>query len=279
MLAGSLLVVVWFLGQSFFAAAQTTNATCDVAHNWAFNSEKQSPCEVASALLAVCTGSYEVLALPVGFHYNPPSIQDANPCQCNTVVYSLLSECGLCQGRTITMWSLWETNCVNVSIDSFPMPIPAGLHVPGYAYLDVKASDMFDESLAQANANITESTALPQPSKTSSTTAPTSSTSSAAAQPTVASDSSVSSPVNQKRSNAIGGGVVGGLAALILVVSLASWIYRRRRRIAKENGAVLNSPVMSEYRTDTLPSQPTVPSITVSSLNSQPASGSIHSSV
>ncbi|KAF7338141.1 hypothetical protein MVEN_02038900 [Mycena venus] len=280
MFAGSLLVVVWFLGQNLFAAAQTTNATCDVAHNWAFNSQKQSPCEVASALLAVCTGSYEVVALPVNFHYNPPSMQDANPCQCNTVVYSLLSECGLCQDRTITMWSLWETNCASVSVGSFPMPIPAGLHVPGWAYLNPEtSSDMFNESLAQANANITESTALPQPSKTSSATVPTSSTSSAAAQPTIASDSSVSSPVNQKRSNAIGGGVVGGFAALILVSSLAVWIYRRRRN-AKDKGAILNSPVMSEYRTDTLPSQPTipVPSITVSSLNSQP-SGSIHSSV
>jgi len=276
------LVVVWLLGQSLFAAAQTTNATCDVAHNWAFNSQKQSPCQVASALLAVCTGSYEVLALPANSHYaGPDTVQDANPCQCNTVVYSLLSECGLCQERTITMWSLWEVNCDSVSISSFPMPIPAGLHVPGWAYLDPETSgDMFDESLAFADANLTESTAIPQPSKTSSSTVPTSSTSSAAAQPTVASDTSGSSPVNQKRANAIGGGIVGGFAALLLVGSLVFCLYRRRK-VAKENGKMLNSPVMSEYRSDTLPSPPTipVPSITVSSLNSQPQSGSIHSSV
>jgi len=281
MLTGSLLVIVWLLGQNIFAVAQITNATCDVAHNWAFNSQKQSPCLVASTLLAVCSGSYDVLALPIDHHYAGPDLEDANPCQCNTVVYSLLAECGLCQERSATMWSLWETNCASVSVGSFPMPIPAGLHVPGWAYLDVEASDIFDESLAQANANITESTAIPLPSKTSSVTVPTSSTSSAAVQPSIASDSSVSAPVDQKRSNAIGGGIVGGLAALVLVCSLAFWIYRRRRT-AQGNGAILNSPVMSEYRTDTLPSQPTipVPSITVSSLNSQPPAGSsIHSSV
>ncbi|KAJ7120499.1 hypothetical protein C8R43DRAFT_83280 [Mycena crocata] len=145
------LIIVWLLGRTLLASAQTSNATCSVAQKWASNSQQQSPCLVASSLLAVCTGSYDVFALPEGWHYNGPSIQDANPCQCNTVVYSLLSECGLCQNRTVVMWSVWETNCASVSIGSFPKPIPAGLHVPGWAYLDVKATDMFNESLALAN--------------------------------------------------------------------------------------------------------------------------------
>ncbi|KAJ6497038.1 hypothetical protein C8R47DRAFT_1113601 [Mycena vitilis] len=280
MFSGTLLLVVWYLGQAIFATPQTTNATCDISHKWASNSLKQSPCVVASSLLAVCSGSYEVFALPESFHYDGPDMQDANPCQCNTVVYSLLAECGLCQNRTITMWSLWETNCASVSINSFPLPIPAGLHVPGWAYFDVKGPDIFNESLALANANITESTAIPQPSMTSATPVATSnsSASSAVAQPTTVSNSSDVSTVNQKRSNAIGGGVVGGLFALILVSSLTLWVCRRRRRIPKENGEILHSPVMT-YRTDTLPSPPTVPvpSITVSSLHSQRAS--IHSSV
>lgn len=112
--------------------------------------------------------------------------------------------------------------------------------------------------------DITESTAVPQPSKTSSpspssTAVPTSSTSSAVVQPTVESDTSGSPPLNQTRSNAIGGGVVGGFFALLLLVSALSFWICRRRRIPKQNGEVLNSPVMSAYRTDTLPSQPTIP--------------------
>jgi hypothetical protein len=58
--------------------------------------------------------------------------------------------------------------------------------------------------------DITESTAVPQPSKTpSAAPVPTSSASSAAAQPTVVSDVSDASTVDQKRSNAVGGGIVG----------------------------------------------------------------------
>jgi len=275
MFAGSALVIVWLLGHTLFASAQTSNATCAPDHKWAFNSQQQSPCVVASTLLAVCTGSYEVDALPQQFHYEGPDLQDANPCWCNTVVYSLLAECGLCQNRTISMWSVWETNCASVSTDSFPLPLPAGLHVPGWAYLDVKAMDVFNESLAEASANTTtESTAIPQPSKTASVS--TASTSSAAAaETTTASASSDATVVNQTRSNAIGGGIVGGFFALVLLCGLGFWIYRRRR-IARTNGAVLDSPVMSEHQTDTLPSHPTntVPSVTVSSLNSQPQAGS-----
>ncbi|KAJ7444914.1 hypothetical protein FB451DRAFT_74212 [Mycena latifolia] len=273
MFAGSLLLIFCLLEHILFTSAQTSNATCAPSYKWAFNSQQQSPCVVASALLAVCTGceplmpaheshsseaAYEVSALPEQWHYSgPDSIQDANPCQCNTVVYSLLAECGLCQNRTAIMWSIWETNCASVTIGSFPEPIPVGLHVPGWAYLDVKTADMFNETLAQANANITESTAVPQPTKTPAASVSVAS-SSTIAQTTTESQSSNVSLVNQTRSNAIGGGIVGGFTLLVLVCCLAFWIHRRRRT-ARANGEILDSPAMSQYRSDTLPSQPTIP--------------------
>ncbi|KAJ7063487.1 hypothetical protein C8F01DRAFT_79056 [Mycena amicta] len=282
------VLLATLLSCSLLVFAQTTNATCEVSHKWAFNSQKQSPCEVASALVAVCTGSYEVAALPPGFHYNgPPDMQSANDCWCNTVVYSLFSECALCQDNSFIMWSLWEINCNTVTRNAFPQPIPAGLHVPGWAYQDVETSDQFNETLAFANANITESTAAPQPSKTAASSVPpsTSSTSSASAETTAvapASDVSGDPPVNQKRINAIGGGVVGGLAALVLFGGLAIYLYRRRH-IGQTQGAILKSPAMSEHRTDAAlpsqPSQPSVPSITVSSLHSQHGAGSEYSPV
>jgi len=278
MFAGSPLVIVWLLGQTLLAGAQTTNATCTLDHQWAFNSDKQSPCVVASTLLAVCTGSYEVLALPEQYSYQgPDSLQDANPCWCNTVTYSLLAECGLCQNRTISMWSVWETNCASVSINSFPLPLPTGLHVPGWAYFDVKATDMFNEVLAEGNANITESTAIPQPPKTSSVSTATSSSSAPAETTTASASSGAAAAINMTRGNAIGGGVVGGFFGLVLLCVLGLWILHRRR-LARTNGEVLNTPDMSQHQTDTLPSQPgPVPSITVSSLNSKPGSGSIRS--
>ncbi|KAJ7172290.1 hypothetical protein C8R46DRAFT_143039 [Mycena filopes] len=124
MFAGSLFVVVSLLAQDLFAAAQTSNATCAVSHKWAFNSQKQTPCVVAATLLAVCTGSYEVAALPEQFHYDGPSTQDANPCQCNTVVYSLLAECGLCQSRTITM-------CVRFGCDVLDLTLALQVELMG----------------------------------------------------------------------------------------------------------------------------------------------------
>ncbi|KAF7304962.1 hypothetical protein MKEN_01210900 [Mycena kentingensis (nom. inval.)] len=265
-------LVAALLGLSLLASAQTTNATCGVAHKWAFNSKKQSPCQVAASLIAVCTGSYEVSALPDGFHYNGPSFQDTNECWCNTVAYATFSECALCQGRTFVQWSVWGINCPSVAKSTFPRPLPAGLRVPGWAYLDVEDSDLFDESAAFANANATES-AAPKPSKTSSSVP--ASTASASASVTPASDTSVETGPDMKRVNAIGGGVVGGLAALALIAGFVFWLYRRRR-IAETQGAILRSPAMSQTQADgahSTASHP-VPSITVST---QPGSASDYS--
>lgn len=269
------LLVVGVLLQSLGAYGQTSNATCSVAHKWAFNSQQLSPCQVASALLAVCTGSYHVDLLPVGHHYEGPLREDANPCQCNTVVYSLLAECGLCQNRTISMWMPWETNCATVSINAFPEPIPAGLHVPGWAYLDVKAKDMFDE-VAALNADIAESTAGPPPAPTNTST----SSAASATTESIAMSSAAAAAARQRRSNAIGGGVIGAFFFLVLICGLGFWLYHRRKT-TRSNGEPLNSPTMSQYRTNTVPSdsRPSnpVPSVTVSTLRSQPRTGSIHS--
>ncbi|KAF8798152.1 hypothetical protein BYT27DRAFT_7227800 [Phlegmacium glaucopus] len=131
-----------------------SNASCLPFYNWTFNSMKQSPCQVASSLLAVCNnGPFPVSALPSTSHYAGPSLQGANPCQCNTVTYSLMSACGACQGQTYLSWSVWSANCLTVHLSSFPEPIPSGVFVPGWAYLDVQADDNFDQSLARQNAS------------------------------------------------------------------------------------------------------------------------------
>ncbi|KAK7020460.1 hypothetical protein R3P38DRAFT_3198089 [Favolaschia claudopus] len=140
-----------------------------------------------------------------------------------------------------------------------------------------KISDMFNETLAfaSARANITESTAVPQASHTSSKSTPASSSVSSVA-PQTTTDSDTTGPsINQKQSNAIGGVSLAELQPLY-----SSALYPTGFIVAKncpERGAVLNSPVMNQHQPTTLPSQPAtapVPSITVSSLHSQPASGS-----
>ncbi|KAG7447976.1 uncharacterized protein BT62DRAFT_745857 [Guyanagaster necrorhizus] len=197
-------------------------ATCTLSSfNWTLNAVSQDPCTVASSLLGVCDGgTYDIQSLPDQSHYLGPSIDGANPCQCNTVSYSLISACAACQNRTYEQWSLWRVNCASVDIGGFPDPIPEGTHVPGWAYLDVtKTQDTFDINQAKQNANATESTFVPQP--TSTTASPV--TSSPAATSTQESHSN--------RDKVVGGSVAGGVVGLMAVVGLVGiWTYRRRQR-------------------------------------------------
>lgn len=43
---------------------------------------------------------YTIDPLPANTHYIGPWVADANPCECNTVTYSMISACGVCQNRT-----------------------------------------------------------------------------------------------------------------------------------------------------------------------------------
>ncbi|KAF9562199.1 hypothetical protein CPC08DRAFT_391330 [Agrocybe pediades] len=230
-----------------------SKVSCLPFYSWASNSHNQSPCDVASSLIAVCNnGSFPIEVLPAMSHYLGPTLQTANPCQCNTVTYSLMSACGACQGRTYLSWSVWSANCPTVSINTYPEPIPSGVAIPGWAYLDVKATDNYDPTLAKENSNLTESTAIPSPTSTrltstitihlstTSSRASASSTSSSVLTTTTSSSSS-SSPEQVRRENAIGGGVVGGLAGLLLILALLFWFIKSRRRLAR-NGQHLPSP-------------------------------------
>jgi hypothetical protein len=275
--------------------AQDTNATCTLASlQWSFNSEKQSPCVIASSLLGVCNGGdYNVVALPsADSEYLGPTIDSANPCQCSTVVYSLMSACALCQNGTTTTWSQWTTNCGTV-FTTYPEPIPGQLHVPAYAYLDVESKDVFDPNAASQDANATESTGVPTSSATHSKTSATTPQTSSALPSTSASSSSPTTPTNSTVTGAVVGSFLG-LACIILATGLF-FTYRRRRRaraLRRTSGSdeeALESPPtretspanMSEVQigasrltvTDNGRSTPNVPSISVSSASER---GSTH---
>ncbi|TFK30078.1 hypothetical protein FA15DRAFT_197104 [Coprinopsis marcescibilis] len=100
------------------AESQTSEAVCLPYYSWTSNSQGKTPCEVAASLLAVCNdGEFEVLPLSLGQHYRGPAlVANANPCICSTVVFSLMTACGLCQGRSVLRWSQWSTNCPRVSL-------------------------------------------------------------------------------------------------------------------------------------------------------------------
>ncbi|KAF8911956.1 hypothetical protein CPB84DRAFT_1957623 [Gymnopilus junonius] len=248
---------------TFSANVQDTyaqsNVSCLPFYNWTSNSQGQTPCQVASSLLAICNNAtFPVEPLPDSSHYLGPSLQDANACQCSTVTYSLMSACGACQGRTYLSWSVWSEDCPTVYISSFPEPLPAGVAVPGWAYLDVTAEDNFDQTNAKKDSNATESTAVPSPTSSSSgSPAKTSSVPLTAsshpitpsAVPSVSASVSASTSSTQafseKRANAVGGGVIGGLFGVVIIFASLYWYIYRRRRLAR-NGQQLPSPADPE---------------------------------
>ncbi|CAK5280207.1 unnamed protein product [Mycena citricolor] len=261
------------------ANGQTTNATCQAGHNWAFNSQKQSPCLVAAQLIAVCSPAYEVYALPDSYHYEGPSGTDANPCQCNTVVYSLLAECGLCQGRSISQLSPVTDGVFGRStahrlpqhsLNPFRL-VCMFLVGPFWTFRRATwlTSDSFNELNALNSANLTESTMIPLPSSTLGTGT------SASPTPTSAALEN-SANAMQRHANAVGGGVLGGVAALLLVAGVSFWIRHRKQRLARQ-GQVLRSPVMAERTTGALTNTLDVPSITVSSMHQASSSSSLPS--
>ncbi|KIM47549.1 hypothetical protein M413DRAFT_439213 [Hebeloma cylindrosporum] len=189
------------------------NPTCNAGFDWAFNDLNQSPCDVTAALGGVCTGgSFSLANLTSTQIYTGPSAGFGTPCRCNTVYYSTLSACALCQGATFTTWTAYNTNCTTVYTEIFPSPIPSGFSVPHWAYLDVTAANTFDPTLAQA-AGGSDSTAVPQ--ATGSTT-PTTST-------------HPSSSKNKTNAGAIAGGVVGGVVGLAAIAGIVIWLLGRRK--------------------------------------------------
>lgn len=238
------------LALSLFAsksAAQLSEAVCDPGYEWAFNSKGQSPCVMASYLYAVCGGTASMDKLEPGWVYLTPWANYSNPCQCNTVTYSLSNVCQLCQtvaSRDLYTWGTWTTNCsaADISNGFFPEEIPYGTAIPAWAFQSQTTDGRFSLIEAQniADTNKTEamravpSSSVPAPSESASGSAPIPS----GGQDTDKKSSS-STPVG-----AIVGGVVGGVAGLALLLGLGWFLMRRRRNQGQPSPTLDTNPIM-----------------------------------
>jgi len=204
--------------------------TCQANFDWAFNTLNQSPCEVSAALGGVCIGgNFSLANLSPTQVYSGPSAGFDTPCRCNTVYYSTLSACAVCQGASSNRWTYYSTNCTTVYSQLFPSAIPSGIQVPHWAYLDVITADKFDPVLAK-NAGGSDSTAPPQATATSSTS----------------SSSSSSKAKNKTNVGAIAGGVVGGVVGLALIVGgIVFWLLRRKKPSSELTPGTYNQPFTS----------------------------------
>jgi len=117
-----------------------------------YNSLQQDPCEIVRKLGGTCTaGYYDVPPLPPGGNYSLGSL-NPNQCTCNTVYYSLLAACSVCQGGKFISFSNSASNCGNIGtyLQRYPGIIPNDTAVPHYAYLDLSTDDLFDLARARA---------------------------------------------------------------------------------------------------------------------------------
>ncbi|KAH9984286.1 hypothetical protein BJV77DRAFT_200294 [Russula vinacea] len=256
---------------SGFALAQIVSPKCESTWAWSFNSLDQDPCLVAATMLGTCTGgSFTIGPLPPGYSYLGPSSADgSNLCFCNTVEYSLTSACGGCQGRTWVTWSEFSFNCTRILPPSqFPNPVPAGMSVPNWALLDVTKENNWDFNKSvdassgpadgygvpagstpgslspPSNTSSTPSSTSSVPSSTSSTPSstsnvPSSPSSTPSSPPSIRSGPSSASTSGLK-AGLIASGIVGGIAAItILVVAL---FFCRRWRYSLTSSAVPPAP-------------------------------------
>ncbi|KAF6764301.1 hypothetical protein DFP72DRAFT_419832 [Ephemerocybe angulata] len=165
-------------------------ATCS-AQMWTFNSKGQSPCVVATALERVCSPGAALRLTPLrvdlGYVYLGPSsvFETHSGCLCNSVYYSLMCACSVCQGGNYMRWLPYIENCTSVDTGGFPQPLPQGYSVPHWAYGDVVANNGWTMAEAQLDAGA-EQSAVPIATK-------------------------------KRDTGAIIGGAVGGVVALALI--------------------------------------------------------------
>lgn len=130
----------------------TSNASCLTTFSWTVNSYGQDPCLVAAYLQSPCnSGSFEMNALKPNTHYSGPASD--NPCQCNSVLYSLVSACSACQGEPYDSWTDWNANCVVVYVQEIPVEMPKNTSVPIWAYTSIPPGGSFNLSAAQVMAS------------------------------------------------------------------------------------------------------------------------------
>ncbi|KAF8587080.1 hypothetical protein K439DRAFT_1631062 [Ramaria rubella] len=214
------LIAIVGAGLAWQVVAQATTSVTCTTELFTENKEGDSPCLVAAALQGVCTdGIFNIPPLAPGRIYTGPLIGGSNVCTCSSVTYSMVAACGACQGAEVEFWSEWITNCSTsqVTVASFPQPLPQGVTVPAWAYLDVMTGNMWSATEAE---NV-EAEDLPDSS--ASGPLPTS-------HPVTSNLPGTNSGGSKLNIPAIAGGAAGGGVALILIAVFIFIFIRRRNR-------------------------------------------------
>jgi len=234
-----LAVLLWL--SVTFPQLVESKANCNESSiKWAFNQDDVSPCDVANALDRVCfPGDDYPDPRTTGQQYSGPSEDDSNACLCSSVMYSMLSACAICQGATVDTWKDYTSECKPsfVTLGSFPPGIPSGTKVPAWAFMDVSKPNIWLAGQAQAIAGKTPdlttnpSSTISQMS-TSSVSGSTASSAQTTSSTTLGSTETGKSKPQAKKTGAVVGGVLGGLAGVALIILSACYLHRRKNKRA-----------------------------------------------
>ncbi|KAI4527889.1 hypothetical protein K525DRAFT_263824 [Schizophyllum commune Loenen D] len=82
-------------------------------YNWMRNDVGQTPCEVASSLMAACGSDLE--------SFSPPTEETQTDCACSMV----------------TSWYNWRVGCSDATDEGFPHDVSDAVVVPDWAFYDV----------------------------------------------------------------------------------------------------------------------------------------------
>ncbi|KAF8339239.1 hypothetical protein F5887DRAFT_475680 [Amanita rubescens] len=213
----------------------------NVHYNWTFNSMGQSPCYVADALMDQCLGQmYTIIPLSVpGDSYEFPENFLNATCSCNTVWYSLLSACAICQNGSWITWQSYSQYCNQTYLMQYPGHIPSNTSVPSWAYMNLtKTGDDFDPVAASNLAVGSSSTASASFTSITSTLASTSTSA-------LSESNSPSVRLSKAKAGAIAGGAIGCAIGGALILVLLFWLYKKCRTSPPDPGT---SPQTSEHK-------------------------------
>ncbi|KAF8576971.1 hypothetical protein K439DRAFT_591462 [Ramaria rubella] len=230
-----------------------------------FNHEGISPCLIASALVGACIGGgYNLLPLTPPQFYDLPLGNPPTTCLCSSVTYSMVSACGACQGGDVAFWSVWITDCSTslISVGSFPLPIPQGIAVPAWAYLDVTSGNTWSATDAQDIATAGNEPDSSSPAPTSPASATSRSSSPGGGSTTTSTPDSSNSDNSFKPTlniPAIAGGTAGGVVAITIIGIVIFFLGRRSKHRSR---IVLSANGVSAYGNNVNPPGTSHPGIT-----------------
>ncbi|KAF8339226.1 hypothetical protein F5887DRAFT_475351 [Amanita rubescens] len=211
-----MLAAVTILAQD---SSNVPNCT-DNQYNWTYNSLDQSPCYVAVALISMVNAGQTYTLPSVTFLGQIYGLEPGSNTLyfCNTVWYSLLSACALCQDGSWFTWPVYSQNCSQTYLMEYPGPIPSNTSVPTWAFLNVTATnDNFDPAKASSLAVAPSPTSSASTSSAATSSTSTSSTSTSTSHPTP----------NTSKVGAIAGGTIGGFVIALLVLTLLFYLHKR----------------------------------------------------